>query len=534
MKASLSALLFFIILYPAFTVPLHAQFRQSQSYENGLVVTEEIYASEVGKQILQRGGNAIDAAVAVQFALAVTLPQSGNIGGGGFMIIHLEDGSTTALDFRESIVENSRRNNRRNLKQIPIPGTVDGMVRALERHGRMPLELVLQPAIDLARNGFYLSYQQAQILNAYADEFYDHPSSITYFLKENGVPFKEGDLFMQKDLANVLEQIAQYGRDGFYSGDVADKIIQSARSNIGSLTRSDLYNYRSIWRTPIQVEYDDYTIHTVPSPSLGGVSFTQTLQLVQDYPVYRMGHNSANYIHLISEALNATFSGLPTNESQTTLSKKSRSNRSNDSISQQFSRSFSMDTIASRNGSNSEFDQFNNSSETTHFSVIDKEGNAVSVTTTLNGPFGSFLAVEGAGFLLSKTPSTLTTSDSNRLISLMAPSIVSQNGKARLAFGATGGKEIVSALVQTFLNQFLFKMNTQEAISAPRFHHKGQENYIYYEAFGISPDTQRLLLAKGHKLRTHQMGRVQMIYVDHDGLKWSGVDPRSDGFASGY
>lgn len=269
--------LFFLFLAPI--TLLKGQSRSTQIYDDGLVVSAEVYASEIGNSILRQGGNAVDAAVAIQFALAVTLPRAGNLGGGGFMVIQLSDGTSTTLDFREKApARASKKMYIRNgefkpelswegILAVGVPGTVDGMVTALERYGRMPLELVLQPAIDLAKNGFYLSYSQSSSLNYYKETFIKYEGSKKYFTKQDDSLFKEGDLFVQEDLAEVLEQIARYGRDGFYSGSVADAIIAEMRKLGGLISYSDLRNYRSKWRNPVTARFQDYELTIMPPPS---------------------------------------------------------------------------------------------------------------------------------------------------------------------------------------------------------------------------------------------------------------------------
>ncbi len=546
-------------------VDTNAQSRSTQIYENGLVVSAEVYASEAGKQILQQGGNAIDAAVAVQFALAVTLPRAGNIGGGGFMVIHLTDGTKAALDYREKAPQQASRNmyirngefkpelSWEGILSVGVPGTVDGMVTALERYGRMPLELVLQPAIDLAKNGYYLSYSQARALNNRSETFQKYKGSKKYFTRQNGIPFKEGDLFVQEDLGETLEQIARYGRDGFYAGPVADAIVKEMKQNGGLITHSDLRNYRSKWRAPVIAQFQNYELIMMPPPSSGSIAITQILDMMDDYALSELGHNSADYVHLMSESMRRAFAdrsyylGDPDFydvPKQGLLDPKYNHARMID---------FSMDTVTrSSTLSYGEFSNNYESHETTHFSVIDKEGNSVAVTTTLNGSFGSHVAVSDAGFLLNNemddfsaqpgVPNSygLIGGEANaiepgkRMLSSMTPTIVTKNGKAQMILGAAGGPRIITATLQSFLNMAVFGMNAQEAIAANRVHHQWLPDVLYYENYGLSPDTIRLLEAKGHTLKETSIGRGHIIYIDAEGNKSSGVDPRGDGHASGY
>ncbi|MEO9887697.1 MAG: gamma-glutamyltransferase [Balneola sp.] len=557
-------ILFLLLLIVPFNL-LDAQSRSTQIYENGLVVSAEVYASEIGNQILRQGGNAVDAAVAVQFALAVTLPRAGNIGGGGFMVIHLSDGTSTTLDFRETAPARSSRNmyvrngefkpelSWEGILAVGVPGTVDGMVTALERYGRMPLEVVLQPAIDLAKNGYYLSYSQANSLNNTKDTFSKYDGSKEYFTKEDGSDFNEGDLFIQKDLAEVLKQIARYGRDGFYSGTVADAIVSEMRKENGLISYSDLRNYRSKWREPITARFQDYELSIMPPPSSGSIAVSQILDMMDDYSLAEIGHNSADYVHLMAESMRRAFAdrsyylGDPdfyNVPKQDLLDPKYNHSRMID---------FSLDTITHSSAlSHGEFSNNYESDETTHFSVVDKDGNAVAVTTTLNGSFGSKVAVNGAGFLLNNQMDDFSAQPGEpnaygliggeansiqpgkRMLSSMTPTIVTKDGKVRMVLGAAGGPRIITATLQSFLNMAVFGMNAQEAIAANRVHHQWFPDILFYENYGLSPDTIRLLEEKGHQLRTMSIARGHIIYVEQNGNKSSGIDPRGDGHAAGY
>jgi len=557
-----------IIVLSFFLLPLNylnAQSRSTQTYDQGLVVSAEVYASEAGNRILRQGGNAIDAAVAVQFALAVTLPRAGNLGGGGFMVIQLEDGTSTTLDFREKAPARSSRNmyvrngefkpelSWEGVLAVGVPGTVDGMVTALQRYGRMPLELVIQPAIDLAKDGYYLSYSQSRSLNSNRDTFNKYEGSKKYFTKQDDSFFQEGDLFIQEDLAEVLEQIARYGRDGFYSGPVADAIVTEMRNQGGLISYYDLRNYESKWRKPIIARFQDYELSIMPPPSSGSIAIAQILSMMNDYSLNELGHNSADYVHLMTESMRRAFAdrsyylGDPdfyAVPKQDLLDPKYNHARMID---------FSMDTIThSSSLTNGEFSNNYESDETTHFSVVDKDGNAVAVTTTLNGSFGSKVAVNGAGFLLNNEMDDFSAQPGEpnaygliggeanaiqpgkRMLSSMTPTIVTKGGKVSMILGAAGGPRIITATLQSFLNIAVFGMNAQEAIAANRIHNQWLPDILFYENYGLSPDTIHLLEEKGHKLRTMSIARGHIIYVDENGKKSSGIDPRGDGHAAGY
>lgn len=560
MKYVLLGIISFLIIQTSYS-----QSRSTQTYENGLVVSAEVYASEVGNRILRQGGNAVDAAVAVQFALAVTLPRAGNIGGGGFMVIKLADGTSTTLDFREKAPERSSRDMYvRNGEFQPelswegilasgVPGTVDGMVTALQRYGRMPLELVIQPAIDLANNGYYLSYTQANSLNNSRETFSKYEGSKKYFTKKDGSEFHEGDLFIQKDLASVLEQISRYGRDGFYSGTVADAIVKEMREQGGLISYSDLRNYKSKWREPVKARFQDYELSIMPPPSSGSIAVAQILDMMDDYSLAEIGHNSADYVHLMAESMRRAFADRSYYLGDPDFYDVPKQDLLDPKYNHARMIGFSMDTVThSSTLSHGEFSNNYESDETTHFSVVDKDGNAVAVTTTLNGSFGSKVAVSGAGFLLNNEMDDFSAQPGEpnaygliggeansiepgkRMLSSMTPTIVTKDGKVRMILGAAGGPRIITGTLQSFLNMAVFGMNAQEAIAANRIHHQWFPDILFYENYGLSPDTIRLLEAKGHRLRTRSIARGHIIYVDEDGFKSSGVDPRGDGHAAGY
>lgn len=559
------------ILLLAFTLllttqTLTAQVLTSKSYENGMVVSADYHASEIGKKILQQGGNAVDAAVAVQFALAVTLPRAGNIGGGGFMVVHLANGETNTLDFREKAPERATRNmyvrngefkselSWEGILAVGVPGTVDGMIKALERYGRLPLDMVVQPAIDLARKGYNLSYTQAQDLNNHKDTFKKYQASAKYFTTGDSSLFREGDLFVQKDLAETLERIARFGREGFYSGPVADAIVNEMERYRGLIGYRDLRNYESVWRDPVVAEFSGYELHIMPPPSSGSIAIAQILEMIDDYPLKEMGHNSAEYVHLVSEAMRRAFADrshylgdpdfvdIPMEE---LLSEEYNNRRMT---------SFRDNSVTSSESlEHGEIAGFVESSETTHFSIVDKDGNAVAVTTTLNGSFGSHVSVSGAGFLLNNEMDDFSAqpgepnaygligAEANaiepgkRMLSSMSPTIVTKDGKIDMVLGAAGGPRIITATLQSFLNKAVFGMRSQQATAQPRFHHQWLPDMLFFDDFGLSPDTQKALEERGHRLFPMPgVGRAHNIYVDQNGNLNSGVDPRGDGHAAGY
>jgi gamma-glutamyltranspeptidase/glutathione hydrolase len=545
---------------------LPAQVLNSKTYEHGMVVSADKYASEIGKEILQQGGNAVDAAVAVQFALAVTVPRAGNIGGGGFMVIRLANGETASLDFREKAPEAASRTmyvrngefksdlSWEGILAVGVPGTVDGMVKANERYGKLPLDVVIQPAIKLAREGYPLSYSQAHDLNNHKKTLQKYQASATYFTTGDTTLFEEGDLFIQQDLAETLERIARFGREGFYSGPVADAIVDEMERDNGLISYRDLRNYESKWRDPVEVNFKEYTLHIMPPPSSGSVAIAQILNMIDDYPLAEMGHNSAAYVHVVAEAMRRAFAdrsfylGDPDYwdvPMETLLSEKYNDGRMHN---------FSPDKITpSSTLTHGNIAGYHESTETTHFSIMDKDGNAVAVTTTLNGSFGSHVAVSGAGFLLNNEMDDFSAqpgepnaygligAEANaiepgkRMLSSMSPTIVTKNGNVNMVLGAAGGPRIITATLQSFLNRAVFGMQSQQATAAPRFHHQWLPDVLFIDDLGLSPDTKALLKAKGHKIfELPGIARAHNIFVDDDGAYSSGVDPRGDGYAAGY
>ena len=556
----------FLLIFVVAPSNAYAQTGWAKTYDNAVVVSADQLASQVGIEIIKQGGNAIDAAVAVQFALAVTLPRAGNIGGGGFMTVYLNDGTVTTLDYREVAPRRADRNMYiRNGEYVPqlsqqgalavgVPGTVDGMIKALERYGRLPLEVVITPAIELARSGYTLNYTQARDLNVHARLFKNYESSTLYFTKGDTARYREGELFVQEDLARTLELISQFGREGFYAGETAREIVDEMQKNGGIISLRDLRDYSSKWRNPVKTTYEGYDLYLMPPPSSGSIAISQILSMMNPYDLKAMGHNSSEYIHLLTESMRRAFADrshyLGDPDFWTIPQTQLLSQAYNEARMETFSPTFA---TASASLSYGELASFQESSETTHYSIIDNEGNAVAVTTTLNGSFGSHLAVGNAGFLLNNEmddfsaqpgkPNAygLVGGDANaiepgkRMLSSMTPTIVAKNGKVRMVLGAAGGPRIITTTLQSFLNIAVFEMNAQQALAAQRVHHQWLPDNLYFEPYSLSKDTERLLKAKGHNLvQTGGVGRAHIIYVDENGRIQGGYDPRGQGFVSGF
>lgn len=543
-----------------------AQIGWTKAYEKAVVVTAEKHASQAGKEILKQGGNAVDAAVAVQFALAVTLPRAGNIGGGGFMVIHTSNDENMTLDYREQAPAKAGPDmyirdgeyvpelSREGVLAVGVPGVADGMVKALNRYGSLPLETVIQPAIKLAREGYQLSWIQAQTMNNYVDVLKKYEGSKKYFTQQNKEPFKEGDLFVQKDLAKTLERIAENGREGFYAGPTADMVVKEMEQQDGLITHKDLQDYDSKWRDPVRAQFHGYELLIMPPPSSGSIAIAQILQMLEPYNLKEMGYNSADYVHLVTETMRRSFADRAYFLGDPDYVDIPRQKLLSESYNSQRMESFSTSKATSSDSvDHGEIPSFSvESTETTHFSIVDKDGNAVGVTTTLNGSFGSKVAVNGAGFLLNNEMDDFTAkpgepnmfgliqgkanaiAPGKRMLSSMSPAIVTQNGSVRMVIGAAGGPRIISATLHCFLNMVVFGMNAQQAVSAPRFHHQWLPDEIQYDAFGISKDTRAALEAMGHTFTENSIGRAHIIHVDENGLYHGAPDPRGDGSAEGY
>lgn len=566
MKIITRILFLFLFFITTQTKIIWGQVGWAKSYENGIVVSAEEQASNIGAEILQQGGNAVDAAVAVQFALAVTVPRAGNIGGGGFMVIHLNNGTNTALDFREQAPRRANKNmytkngiyksrlSREGALASGVPGVVDGMIKAIERYGRFPLETVLMPAIKLARDGFPLSWKLAEELNNYSESLKKYDGSRSYFVKKDGSEWKEGDLFKQPDLAETLERIAHFGRNGFYSGKTADFIVRTMKKHNGIISYTDLHRYQSKWRKPIKANFSDYNLFIMPPPSSGSIAIHQILDKLRPYELKEYGFNSAEYVHLVTEAMRRSFADRAYFLGDPDYNEIPQEELLDDSYNRSRMSDFNPErATSSENIGHGEIPFPTESSETTHFSIVDEDGNAVAVTTTLNSSFGSKLAVEGAGFLLNNEMDDFTTKPGEpnmygliqgeanaiepgkRMLSSMTPAIVTKGNNVKMVLGAAGGPRIISATLQNFLNLAVFGMNAQHAVSANRFHHQWIPDKLYIEPFGLNPDTRNLLEEKGHVLEERPtVGRAHIIYIDEDELKFGAPDPRGDGTAAGF
>jgi len=538
--------------------------------KNGMVVSASKIASDVGVEILKAGGNAVDAAVAVGFALAVTYPYAGNIGGGGFMVMHFQDGTNTTIDFRErapftsyrdmyldkdgNVIENMSLE---GAASVGVPGSVAGLICALEKYGTMKLAKVIQPAIDLAENGWALESQDAESFYKFLEVFSKYPSSLKIFTN-NGVPYKEGDLFKQPELAWTLNQIRDKGRNGFYKGKVSDLFIKQMMDMGGFITHADLDKYKPVEREPVKGRYREYEIISMAPPSSGGIALIQLLNILENFYIENDEWGSSRYMHRIVEAMKYVFAdrtyhlgdadfypvpidGLISKEYAKTIFDKIKD-----------------DAVPSREIYEGDTLTYIESTETTHYSVYDSSGNAVSVTTTLNSAFGSKVVVEGAGFLLnnemndfSEKPGVpnqfgLLGTDANaiepgkRMLSSMTPTIVLKDDKPFMILGSPGGSMIITTVLQVLMNCIDFNMNIEEAVDMPRIHHQWMPDKIYFEKFAINKDAMENLVKMGYDFsdindRIKTIGLVHGIMIDQNNhIIYGASDSRGNGSAEGF
>lgn len=538
--------------------------KSNSEYRNGMVVSAHPQASAVGIEILKKGGNAVDAAVAVQFALAVVYPNAGNIGGGGFLVYRSADGQTATLDFREKAPGKASRDMYLDASGNPItdkslyghlasgvPGSVDGMVKAHQKFGKLQWKDLVQPAVNLARNGFTLTEMQARELNGNQEAFKRHNSGKDYFIRD--VQFVAGDVVKQPDLAKTFEQIRDNGRDGFYDGVVADLIVAEMQNGGGLISKEDLKNYHAVWRTPIIGNYKEYKIITMPPPSSGGIALMQLLKSVEPYPLKRWGHNSDSTVQLIVEAERRVYADRAEHLGDPDFYKVPQQQllKAEYSIARMQNFDWNKATRSSdiKAGNAAPFE----STETTHFSIVDREGNAASVTTTLNGSYGSKVFVKGAGFLLNNemddfsvkpgSPNMygLVGGEANaivpgkRMLSSMTPTIVEKNGDLFMVVGTPGGSTIITSVFQTILNVIEFDKSMQAAVNAKRFHHQWLPDNVRSEKAAMDSATLNKLKLKGYNIiEGGNIGRVDAILKTKWGYYQGGADPRGDDTAIGW
>jgi gamma-glutamyltranspeptidase/glutathione hydrolase len=528
--------------------------------EHGMVVSAQHYASEVGAGLLAQGGNAIDAAVAVGYALAVVDPCCGNIGGGGFMTVHLKDGRDTFINFRETASAAATAAmyldaggqpidalSRSGYLAAGVPGTVMGLERAAQMYGRLARAALVAPAIALARDGYVLSRADAEILDG--KRFAKDPVAANIFLRAEGSRFEAGDRLVQTDLAVTLEQIAQQGPDAFYKGPIPVAVEKASSANGGILTAQDFADYRVTEGPPLTCSYRGYRIVSAPPPSSGGTTICEILNILEGYDLKSLGFRSAPSVHLLVEAMRHAYRDRNTYLGDPAFVQ----NPLEQLLSKDYAAAIRAEVDASRATPAVALPAAPEKSETTHYSVVDGEGNAVAVTYTINGSFGAGVIAPGTGFFLNNEiddftvkPGTanlygLVQGEANaiapgkRPLSSMAPTLVEKDGRVLLVLGSPGGSRIITAVLETILNIVDYGMAPQPAVEAPRLHYQGLPDEVAYEREGLMPETVAALTGMGYKLAEQRpWGAVELIAIAN-GRLYGASDPRRPaGAAIGY
>ncbi len=551
---------FFLLVFSANAV--FAQFtdfniiKEIHTQNKGLVVSAHPLASEAGAKMMKMGGNAFDAAIATQYALAVVYPQAGNIGGGGFLVGVKNNGEKFTIDFRETAPAKASRdmyldkNGKANttLSQYGrlaagVPGSIAGFYATL-KHAKLPMEKLIQPAIDLAEQGFAITEKEARLLNDQMKHFNEHNKIKTVFQKNE--PWKQGDVLVQKDLAETLKRIQKYGEKGFYEGKTAELIVAEMKRGNGIITLNDLKNYKVAERKPITFDYKGNEVVSMPLPSSGGILLAQMLKMASYENLEKYQQNSAEAVQIMVEAERrafadrAEFMGDPNfieDKTQMLISDAYLKNRW---------KSYNKNLATPSSEVGKIIPQPKESTETTHISIIDKEGNAVSVTTTLNGYYGSKVVVEGAGFFLNNEMDDFSIKPGvpnmfgavggeankiepgKRMLSSMTPTIVLKNGKPYIVVGTPGGTTIPTSVYQSIVNVLDFKLNPNLSVNAPKFHHQWLPETIAVEK-GFPESTIKALESKNYKFdRINQIGKTEIIVINENGNATAVADGRGD------
>lgn len=535
--------------------------------KNGIVTSASRLASQAGVDTMQAGGNAVDAAIATAFALAVTWPTAGNIGGGGFMVYHGEDGDATTFDFREKaplaatermflgldgeIVANS---NHRGALSVGVPGTVAGLWKAHQERGSLPWAQLVAPAIKLAREGIPITYSLQSGFARNKSRFDLYPSSRAKFFKADGTAYELGELWVQEDLAHTLELIQANGRDGFYKGENAKRLADYMAANGGIITEEDLELYQPVEREPIRGNYRGYEIVSMPPPSSGGVALVQMLNILEGYDLSAMGHNSSAYLHVLTESMRRAYADRAEHLGDPDFNEGMPLERLMDKDYAAKLRS-TIDMAKADVSDPTKFAEPYESEETTHFSVVDSEGNMVSMTYTLEYGYGSAMVVAGGGYLLNNemgdfnampgvtnargaigTAPNLVAPE-KRMLSSMTPTIVAKDGKPFFTAGSPGGKTIINTTMQLILNVIDHDMNIAESVEAGRIHHQWLPDVTSIEERAVSADSLRLYEALGHPVRVRgAQGAAMAVYHDREAGLFLGASDsrRGDGAAVGW
>ncbi|OHX65188.1 gamma-glutamyltransferase [Flammeovirga pacifica] len=531
-----------------------------------MISTAHPLASQIGLNILKKGGNAFDAAIATQFALAVAYPRAGNIGGGGFMVYRKSNAEVGSLDFREKAPQLASKNmylddsgnpikdlSLKGALAIGVPGTVDGMVQIHQKLGSLPWEDLLQPAIDLALEGVVLTEAEANKINQYITDFQQVNLRPIPFTKNN--TWKKGERIIYTSLANTLKIIQKNKRDGFYKGEIAQHILQSMKKHRGIIQQNDLDAYSSKWRKPVQVSFQDsLQLISMPPPSSGGIALAQILKSLDEIDSFRMSFNDVEWVHTLVELERRAYADRSTHLGDADFIDVPQEWLLSDNYIKSRLSNFDPHKATPSQEIKAGSVQTIESFETTHFSIVDKYKNAVSITTTLNGNFGSKLYVENAGFFLNNEMDDFSIkpgvpnqfglvggraneiTPEKRMLSSMTPSIVLKNNELFLVVGTPGGSTIITSVLQTILNVTQFGMSMQEAVNAKKFHSQWLPDKIYYEDGALNTTTIKQLESMGHQLeKTEQLGKMDCILIVNDSTIEGASDvKRGDGRALGY
>ncbi len=532
-----------------------------------MVVSAHQLANKVGIEIMKKGGNAVDAMVATQFALAVTYPRAGNIGGGGFMVVRTPDGKTDAIDYREMAPNAANKDmyldkqgnvisglSRNGGLAVGVPGTVAGLYAAWKKYGKIKnFSTLVKPAVELAKNGFEISSAEAYRLNKYQADFIKYNPENKVFVKKE--KWKAGDVLLQKELAHTLSLIAEKGPAAFYEGETALKIVNKITKLKGIMSLEDLKDYKAKFRTPIEIPYKNYKIISMPPPSSGGIALGQLLKISEEYPLKKWGFQSLKSIHLMVEAEKRVYADRAKYLGDSDYYPVPINKLLNDDYLCERMKDFSkkkatqIDSISPK-----KIKLQKESFETTHTSVVDKNRMAVSVTTTLNSNFGSKVLVDGAGFFLNNEMDDFSAkpgipnqfgligAEANsiaprkRMLSSMTPSIVEKDGKLFMVLGSPGGSTIITSVYQVIINAIEYDMNVYDAVQHKRFHHQFLPNHIMYEKGTFSDSLMLKLKSMGHKLKqVKALGLVKAIMLRPDGKLEGAGDERSiDDDVEGY
>lgn len=534
--------------------------------DKGMVVTAHPEASKVGMEILEQGGNAVDAMVGVHFALAVVYPSAGNLGGGGFMMFRKNDGEVFSLDFREKAPGNAYEDmyldedgevidgeSLYGQKASGVPGSVDGMLTAHEKFGSLPLATLIEPSIKLAENGFHITANQAANYNYFKDTFSKYNRNPETVALINEDKWKEGDVLVQKDLAETLKRIKADGRDGFYGGKTAELIVAEMEAGNGIITLEDLKNYKSAWRTPITGNYRDYKVYSMAPSSSGGIALVQLLKLAEHFPLAEFGFNNVKSIHAMVEMERRVYADRAEHLGDSDFwDVPVKELLDDDYIASRANQIDLTKATDSEEVRPMELGNLVESEQTTHYSIVDKDGNAISLTTTINSGYGSKVFVEGAGFLLNNEMDDFSMKPgvpnvygllggaansiqpNKRMLSAMTPTLIEKDGKLFMVVGTPGGSTIMTSVFQSIVNVIDHDMTMSEAVAAKRFHHQWKPDVITVEKEAFDSDLQKELEDLGHVLKNRgAIGRVDAILIQPDGSFEGAADPRGDDWAMG-